>query len=511
MVFFGWPDKDTDREKGEIRHMLIKLDREISYSLQKQIYQQLCEALFRGDLLFNEMLPSIRILAGQLGVARNTITAVYEKLVQAGYVENLPGIGFKVIFDAVIKTSDRINAPTSLKMPPSPILMQPSADVFVPEKDRLYFRLGEPDESAFPWSGWRKWNNTASKQKHQLMTRYQDPQGLGYLRHEIARYLSHSRGIATDPQRIVIINGVQEGLALIKQLFFSNGKTGSVVLESPCYSGAWNLFQASPGEIVSIPVDEQGIITEALPETPTTLCYVTPSHQYPTGSLLSLERREALLEWSQRVNAYILEDDYDSAFLYGNQPLPALKSLDYADNVIYLGSFSKTLGPGMRIGYMVCPQALLTPVCNIKALHNHGSSWLYQQFLADFIHNQSYNHHLGRLEKEYALRRSELQAGLLELFQHGRILNSQTGLHLTLAPNISPQDVEQLRCRCLAAGVRFDTLEQVGNGSELAYVKENESALMLFGFGGINRADIKRALTILTREFAALASCSNAS
>lgn len=480
--------------------MLIKLDRQISYSLQKQIYQQICEALFQGKFLVNDRLPSIRVLASQLGVARNTITAVYEKLVQTGYVENLPGIGFKVIFDAVIQTSGPMSAPAGLLMPPSPVLMQPSEDVFVPEKNRLYFRMGEPDESAFPWSSWRKWNNTASKAKQQLMTRYQDPQGLGYLRYEIARYLSHSRGIATNPDNIVIINGMQEGLTLLKQLFFSNDKSGSVVVESPCYSGAWHLFKSSMQELVSIPVDEQGIMTDALPEKPTTLCYVTPSHQYPTGSLLSLPRREALLGWSQRVNAYIIEDDYDSAFLYGNRPLPALKSLDYADNVIYLGSFSKTLGPGMRIGYMVCPKALLTPVLNMKALHNHGSSWLYQQFLADFIHDQSYNHHLGRLEKEYALRRHDLQRGLIELFPDGRILNSQTGLHLTLVPNIPPEDVEGLRDRCLASGVRFDMLKQLGNGSELAYEKENNATLMFFGFGGINRADIQRALAIMKRE-----------
>ncbi|WP_159566284.1 PLP-dependent aminotransferase family protein [Budvicia diplopodorum] len=480
--------------------MQIKLDRHISYTLQKQIYQQVCEALFRGELLYGDMLPSIRVLAGQLGIARNTVTAVYEKLVHAGYVVNLPGIGFKVIFDAVIKTNNREQASTSLSMPPLPILMQPSADVFVPEKDRLYFRLGEPDESAFPWSVWRKWNNTASKKKHLMMTRYQDPQGLSCLRYEIARYLSHSRGIQTESESIVIINGMQEGLSLLAQLFFSHSGEGSVVLESPCYSGAWNLFQSAPNDRVSIPVDEQGIMTDKLPEKPTTLCYVTPSHQYPTGSLLSLARREALLAWSRRVNSYIIEDDYDSAFLYGNQPLPALKSLDYADNVIYLGSFSKTLGPGMRLGYMVCPQALLRPVVNMKALNNHGSSWLYQQFLAEYIHDQSYNYQLGRLEKEYALRRSELQSGLLELFPDGRILNSQTGLHLSLDPHISPQCVEQLRARCLAAGVRFDTLKQLGNGSELAYEKESGAVLMFFGFGGINRADIQRALVVLKRE-----------
>ncbi|MDA6077386.1 aminotransferase class I/II-fold pyridoxal phosphate-dependent enzyme [Edwardsiella anguillarum] len=139
---------------------------------------------------------------------------------------------------------------------------------------------------------------------------------------------------------------------------------------------------------------------------------MTPSHQYPVGSTLPLTRRLALLDWSRRSNAYVIEDDYDTTFLYGTQPLPALKSLEDANNVIYLSSFSKTTGPGMRLGFMVCPDRLVEPILNLKALWNHGASWLYQQFLADFMQDQGYHRHLRKLELGMPRGRSCCAKGL---------------------------------------------------------------------------------------------------
>lgn len=158
--------------------------------------------------------------------------------------------------------------------------------------------------------------------------------------------------------------------------------------ESPCYSGAWHLFNYYGADITSIAVDNHGLQTDNLPEYETQLCYVTPAHQYPMGSVLSLERRQSLLTWAQRVGAYIIEDDYDAVFTYGDNPLPALKAMDYHNRVIYMGTFSKTLGPGARLGYLICPDELLPAVQNMKALNNNGSQWLLQQFLAELMQNQ---------------------------------------------------------------------------------------------------------------------------
>ncbi|MBW7983925.1 MocR-like pyridoxine biosynthesis transcription factor PdxR [Enterobacillus tribolii] len=472
----------------------FNLDRSHPLSLQKQIYQQIHTALHNGELTTGERLPSIRELGARLQVSRNTITAVYEKLVQEGFIASRPGVGYNVIFSSHVEATRNGAAQAELAHPPVPLRTQ-APDTYIDVSCPMFFSLGNPDESAFPWQRWRSWNNKASHSKHLLMTRYHPPAGLLSLRQELVKYLANARGIHTDAGHIIITNGVQEGLALLAQLLLTPQE--HMTIESPCYSGAWNLFSICTPHLHSIPVDDEGLRTDLLPEQRCALAYVTPSHQYPVGGTLPLERRHALLAWSQRSNAYVIEDDYDTTFLYGSQPLPALKSLENANNVIYLSSFSKTLGPGMRIGFMVCPDRLVEPLLNLKALWNHGASWLYQQFLADFMHDQGYHRHLRRLELEYASRQALLREGLQAIFPGSSLLGTSSGLHLTLKTTLNARQADTLRLRCMQRGVRFETLDSICNGSERAYQQQNATPMLLFGFSALPAAHIRQALKII--------------
>ncbi|WP_415839716.1 PLP-dependent aminotransferase family protein, partial [Salmonella bongori] len=386
-----------------------------------------------------------------------------------------------------------------------------ASDVYSEQGQEIYCRMGIPDPNAFPWSSWQKWNNVPALQKEQLMTRYHSPNGLFSLREQVVRYLNLSRGINTTPDNIIITNGIQEGLALLGQIFIlhqaqQRQEKCHIVTESPCYSGAWYLFNYYGAAVTPVSVDRQGICTDKLPECNTHLCYVTPAHQYPLGYTLSLARREALLRWALRVGAYIIEDDYDAVFTYSDNPLPALKAMDYHDRVIYTGTFSKTLGPGVRLGYLVCPDALLPALQNMKALSNNGSQWLLQQFLAELMQNQVFYTHISKLACQYAARQALLRTGLAALFSEGELGGVSAGLHLSLRIPWPPSRVAQLRQRCLHAGIRFDTITEIENGSEIIWQKENRETVMLFGFGGLPIQQIHRVLAVLEREIETLKS-----
>ncbi len=227
---------------------------------------------------------------------------------------------------------------------------------------------------------------------------------------------------------------------------------------------------------------------------------MTPAHQYPLGYTLSLARREALLSWALRVGANIIEADYDAVFTYSDNPLPALKAMDYHHRVIYTGTFSKTLGTGARPGYLVCPDALLPALQNMKALSNNGSQWLLQQFLAKLMQNLVFYTHISKLACQYAARQALLRTGQTTLFSDGEIGGASAGLHLSLRIPWPSAVVAQLRQRSLRAGIRFDTLMEIENGSEIAWRKENHETVMLFGFGGLPVQQIRRVLTVLQQE-----------
>jgi GntR family transcriptional regulator/MocR family aminotransferase len=228
--------------------------------------------------------------------------------------------------------------------------------------------------------------------------------------------------------QVVVVNGIQEALNIIARLFVRAGTP--VAIENPCYRGALSVFESYGAEMVPVPVDRNGIVVDQLPERSVSLVYVTPSHQFPTGETLPIQRRVDLLEWAKRVGAYVVEDDYDSDFRFDGPPLSALSGLDTSAVVIYLGTFSKSIGAGLRLGYLIVPMELVEAAVTVKAILNAGQSWLDQAVVADFLSNGAFARHLNQVRVVYRGRRDCLLSELRKHFGEVTVSGHQGGMHI---------------------------------------------------------------------------------
>ena len=290
------------------------------------------------------------------------------------------------------------------------------------------FFPGRPSAALFPVKSWRRLLQASLSHGGNIgLSQYDDPAGLPALRAAIAGHLATTRGIAADPSRIVIVAGAQEGISIAARLFLNHGTPSAI--EDPCYQGASFAFEATGSEITSVAVDFDGLIPDELPRRPTALLYLTPSHQYPTGHTLSLERRHAIVAWARRYGCYVLEDDRDGDFRYEGSPLQAIAA-SAPDCTIYLGSFSRTLGAGLRLGYMVVPEQLAGVAVAAKALLNNGNPWLDQSALAEMMRGNSYAAHLQRSRAHYKETRDHLLAALRRNFGDVSVTGEAGGSHL---------------------------------------------------------------------------------
>ena len=315
------------------------------------------------------------------------------------------------------------------------------------------FFPGRPSAALFPLKTWRRaLQASLSHGGAQGLAHYSDPAGLPILRTAIASHIAASRGIVADASRVVVTGGVQEGITLAARLFLGPGTVAAI--ENPCYQGARFAFEASGAEVETVPVDADGIVADAVPDRPTALLYVTPSHQYPTGRILSLERRHALIAWARRVGCYLLEDDYDGDFRYEGSPLPSIASLA-PDCTLYLGTFSKSLGAGLRLGYMVVPEPLAAAMRSAKALLNNGSAWLDQAALAEMMRHGSYTAHLARVRLRYKESRDALILALRRQFGGAEISGAASGLHLfwRLPPGVPDAPILEAVARRARVGI----------------------------------------------------------
>jgi GntR family transcriptional regulator/MocR family aminotransferase len=377
-----------------------------SESLQQQITQQIRCLIHDGRLAPGTRMPATRELASDLGVSRNTVIGAFQRLIAEGCLESREPVGTFVAQRIIV---DRVAPPVVTSQATPPSRQRRGKTPACTGRNRACARRNrQPHHVARPHAGqvgldcWltgrqvvplRSWGmllaRALHRQPHQLCE-YVDPQGMLALREAIVSHIGATRGIATDAGRVLITNGIQEPepAGSTADCPGRGGGRGKPLLHGsqPRVCGAW---RGAGG----VPVDDQGMRTDALPRR-AALAYVTPSHQYPLGGTLPLERREALLAWARNCGAYVLEDDYDSDFFYDRAPLLALKSLDHHDQVVYLGTFSKTLGAGLRIGYMVLPHSLCQAAVNAKAMLNNSQSWLEQAALAAFMAEGGYEHHV---------------------------------------------------------------------------------------------------------------------
>ena len=429
--------------------MYLPLDRSIGVPIFRQIYDGLRRAILDGRLRPGQRIPSTRSLAADLGVSRLPVLSAYEQLLHEGYLVGRTGSG---TFVTTSIPDHLLRSPVVRRLTPAP---RPSAGVrerAVPNQPSLTswslpvvpFQVGLPALDLFPQTAWAKLVARHVRAETPEQLAYGDPAGLRALRVAIAEHLRTSRAVRCVADQILIIPGSQAALRLAATTLLE--PNDRVAIEEPGYFGAHRAFRAAAAQLVPVPVDAEGLNVAALQRRGTNIraVYVTPSHQYPLGMTMSASRRFALLDWAARHQAWILEDDYDSEFRYVSRPVGTLHGMDAHDRVIYIGTFSKALFPGVRVGYVVVPPPLWTRFLESRFAFDIFTPTLYQRALSDFLRTGHFARHLRRMRSAYLERRDALLRGLdRHCGDLVRVHNSDAGLHVTvlLRPGLDDQDV----------------------------------------------------------------------
>ncbi|MCC8400804.1 PLP-dependent aminotransferase family protein [Paraburkholderia sp. MMS20-SJTN17] len=476
------------------------------HDLSGQIYRQLRAGILEGRLAGGTRLPSTRDLATQLGVSRKTTLDVFERLLSEGYLSARAGSGTFVADGlerlpekrsaqarAVDRTRERAAAqakaaaraqPLWEQMPDSLPLPRPS----VPSP--LDFIGGAVDKTLFPFDVWRRCVNHALRGQARSPGTYREAAGDQQLRLAISRYLAFNRAVSSNWEDVIVTQGAQHALDLMARIMLRPGAIAAI--EDPGYPPAHACFTVTGARVVPVPVDREGLIVGKLPDK-ARLVYVTPSHQFPLGMPMSLERRVELLEWAQKRGAVIIEDDYDCEYRFEGRPMEPLKSLDRAGLVAYVGTFSKTIFPELRIGYLVPPASLRGPLLKARQIADCHGCTLTQTALASFMLNGDFARHLRRAHKAYAARRAvlleHLQGGLARWFEP---IVPTAGIHLA-ARLKGP--LASLGEAALIAAARQASIGLYGLAPFHHRVTPQPG--LIFGYGSIAAEHIDSALTTL--------------
>jgi GntR family transcriptional regulator/MocR family aminotransferase len=495
--------------------LLVPLDFDAREPLHRQIYEGVRAGILAGRFAADMRLPSTRVLAAELGVARNTVVLAFDQLVAEGYLSARRGGGTRVraaVPDSLISVRASRRAPRAVREAPPPAehsqarLSSRFAQVvahnpeFGMRRDGAVvpFALGMPAIDIFPSELWsritaRRWRNGAVFLGHAATA------GDDALRIAIAAYVTSSRAARCTPEQIFIVSGAQQALDLAARVLVEAGD--AVWMEDPGYAGARVALAGAGARVIDVPVDGEGMDVaageRAAPDA--RLAYVTPSHQYPLGTIMSASRRLSLLTWALRVGGWVLEDDYDSEFRYAGRPIPCLQGLDTerggAARVLYIGTFSKTLAPALRLGYLIVPDELVDVFRVARAIAGGHSPTLDQGVLADFIGEGHYVRHVRRVRALCAERQQVLlEAARTEIGDAMQLAPDAAGLHMVgwLAPNASDEAAANAAAR---AGVDATPL------SRYSSVAPARGALLL-GYAAFDDAEIRAGVRKLASVLA---------
>jgi len=425
----------------------LELDRQSKTPFYRQIYERLSDAIAGGVLLPGQRLPSARSLAGHLATSRGTIDLAYSLLSGEGYVHTQGAAGTLVAAGLASPLKRHPNRPTASTRS----LGESASGTFTVKP----FTMGLPALDVFPRKLWIRLSTRCARQltTAQAMA---GQSGAGYppLREAIVSYLAVSRGILCSSKQVIITCGFQSALGMIARAFLN--PCDEVWLEDPCYFMVRMAMNVAGAKVIGVPVDEEGMdVAAGIARAPRArLAYVTPSHQAPLGVSLSPARRLELLSWATRAGSWIIEDDYDSEFRYGTRPLPALKSLDHSGRVLYVGSFSKVLFPGLRLGYLVVPESQVDRLNAVYDTLYRDVLTLNQAIVADFMQEGHFARHIKRMRKLYADRRAALASALVDVF--GKTIDLQLqagGMHLLARFSSCENDLEWV-ARAVAQGLQ---------------------------------------------------------
>lgn len=473
----------------------LSLDPNSALSLQTQLFEQVRELILSGALNGGVALPPSRHLAQRYRISRNTVSLAYDRLITEGYAR-ARGTAGVFVCEVLPEETLLVAGIPQKRLPDSPqdqdaepVLCFAGTPGGGNDRPAIDFWVGRSDPSHFPIKTWRSLVNKRLLSGTAHFTDYSDPAGLPELREAIANHLAQSRGMHVSADQIIVTNGGQDALNLIYRLVAN--RTAQLCIENPCYLGASFLFQSTNKKILPVPVDEEGLCVDQLPDSHGTLLYVTPSHQFPTGVTLTLKRRIALLQWAQETDSLIIEDDYDSDFRYDGPPQTALAGLDRSHKVFYMGTFSKSVGAGLRLGFAVLPEEYWSKARTLKAQMSNGQSWLEQAVLTDFLSQGHFHRHLRRLQQAYKARRDCLVKALTTTFECPVLSGTAAGLHLTwrLPQNSPPASTVQINARHNGVGVY-----SLRSGASFDFNPAARDDILLFGYSSIQEAHIASAV-----------------
>ena len=470
------------------------------FPLHKQVYEVMRSAILGGHFRDGDRLPPSRKLATNWGLSRATVAEAYEQLRTEGYVQSRQGSGVYVAL--TFMHAGQVSLPLHMN--------ETAPDQTPPRLSRWAHRITEDHFSAlvrplepgtpafdfrphrvaadlFPWDAWRVAMERATSREHDALLRYPPPAGYPPLQQAIAAHVGAYRSVHCQPEQVMIVNGSLQGMNLLAQLVLDPGDT--VAVEDPGYPTARMVFESHDVEVVRVPVDRDGLQVEHIPAN-VGLIHVTPSHQDPTGSTLSLSRRLELLRRAEQANALVMEDDYDSEFRYEGRPVESLHALDHTGRVLHAGTFSKTFLPGLRMGYMILPSSLVGPFVAAKSLRDGGSPLLEQLALAEFIRSGEYERHIRKMRRVYRQRRDVLVECLDSAFgDRVSIGGRHGGLNILVALD-TPMREADILAQARAAGIGLQ-------GAGAYFSKPPERPQLLLGFAGLDEALIREGVHLL--------------
>jgi len=458
--------------------------------LHKRLYLGLRAAILSGAFPPASRLPSTRALAEQQGISRTIVVLAYEQLLAEGFVMGRPGSGTYVSRGLSRMHTDSKRA-TPLRLARfGTRAAAAGARVRIRGQAALPFDFAYASEVAtFPFALWNRTLLRCARRAPVSELDYGLASGNGALRVAISLHLRRSRAVDCDPNRIIIVNGSQQALDLITRVLIERGD--AVAIENPAYQGTAEVLRAAGARLCPVPVDRHGIDPARLPASARAV-FVTPSHQFPTGATLALDRRVALLDWARRRNAVVIEDDYDGEFRYEGQPLESLQGLDQDSRVVYVGTFSRTVFSSLRIGYLVAPTSLVPALTAAKWLCDRHTSSLEQQTLAEFMAGGAYGRHLRRVRRRNsARRRALLQAIERYLSTRVELTGDAAGAHVVLWPRgkINERNLIE-RARSLGVGIY---------GLSPYYIGRAPRAGFMLGYSRLTEQQIEQGILRLSR------------
>ena len=459
--------------------MTIRLQTNGEKCLYEQIYEHIRQEIREGKLLAGERLPSTRSLAEYLQVARSTVEYAYDQLLSEGYIEAKPYKGYFVCrLEELFQLEGSLNAD----------IMQSHDKAENAGKYLCNFSPYEIDMSGFPFGVWKKITRNILTDGNSELFSQGEPQGDYDLRLTISRYLHSSRGVNCTPEQIIIGAGNDYLLMLLEKIL---GRHVRIAMENPTYKRAYQIFQSFAYHIVTVDMDENGMMVSALEKTNASAAYVMPSHQFPTGTVMPIGRRRELLKWADRGEEhYLIEDDYDSEIRYRGKPIPSLQASDEHGKVIYLGTFSKAIAPAIRVSYMVLPEKLLQRYRENCYFYSCTVSRIDQRILNEFIRDGYFERHLNKMRKIYRNKHDVLLESLKPFEGQFEISGEHAGLHLLLTAKKNTAEDDYIRAAA-------EKKVKVYGLSDSMVAQATGKATILLGFGGLKEDEIIDGVNLL--------------